>query len=190
MSPPPLPERLDGPDGLLLRRWRPDDAEVLSTAVAESIEHLRPWMPWIAREPMSLDERRAWLAEREREWAQGGDVHLGVFLDDRVAGGFGLHRRIGPDGLELGYWTHPSYTRRGIATAAGRLATEAALSVPGITHVEIHHDRLNLASRGVPRALGYELVAELPDELQAPAECGISCVWRTDHRAWAAHRRP
>jgi hypothetical protein len=34
-----LPERLEAPDGLLQRRWVPDDAEALGCAVAESAEH-------------------------------------------------------------------------------------------------------------------------------------------------------
>ncbi len=181
-----LPERLQGPDGLLLRRWLPADAEILAAAVSESLEHLRPWMPWIAQEPMPPAQRRAWLAERERDWADGGDAHLGVFLDGRPAGGIGLHRRIAPDGLEIGYWIHCAHTRRGLATSAVRLLTEAALSVPGVTHAEIHHDRANIASRGVPRALGYELVAEVPAEVQAPAESGIHCIWRIDRQGWAA----
>jgi ribosomal-protein-serine acetyltransferase len=143
-------------------------------------------MPWIAQEPIGVAQRRAWLAQREREWADGGDVHLGVFLDGQPAGAIGLHRRIAPDGLEIGYWIHPDHTRLGLATAAVRLLTGAALSVPGISHVEIHHDRSNVASRGVPRALGYELVAEVPDRVAAPAEVGIDCIWRIDRRRWAA----
>jgi hypothetical protein len=31
-----LPERLIGPDGLLLRRWLPEDADALSAAIAEA----------------------------------------------------------------------------------------------------------------------------------------------------------
>src|SRR5437588_7054280 len=41
-----LPERIQGAEGLLLRRWAVDDAEGLGQAVAESLEHLRPWMSW------------------------------------------------------------------------------------------------------------------------------------------------
>jgi ribosomal-protein-serine acetyltransferase len=103
-----LPERLEGRDGLLLRRWQLADAEILSVAVAQSADHLQPWMGWVSQEPMSLAQRRLWLAAREREWATGGDVLLGVFLSGEVAGGCGLHRRVAPDGLEIGYWIHPS----------------------------------------------------------------------------------
>jgi hypothetical protein len=73
-----------------LRRWVPGDAERLSAAVTESLEHLRPWMPWAAREPLAVEERRALIAGWERDWLAGGDVVMGVFVDERVAGGCGL----------------------------------------------------------------------------------------------------
>lgn len=179
-----LPERLEGRDGLLLRRWQLTDAEILAAAVAQSAEHLRPWMGWVSQEPMSLAQRRLWLAACEREWAAGGDVLLGVFLSGELAGGCGLHRRVAPDGLEIGYWIHPSFTRRGLATEASRVLTESALALPGITHVEIHHDRANLASRAIPGRLGYRFVGERPDAVEAPAEVGINCVWRMDRELW------
>src|SRR6185312_15596398 len=145
-----LPERLEDPDGLLLRRWVPEDAEGLGRAVAESVEHLRPWMAWIAHEPMALDSRREMIAEWEHDWSEGGDVVMGVFVDDgRVAGRCGLHRRIAAGGLEIGYWIHPAFLRRGLATRVARMLTDAAF-VPGITRVEIHHDKANQASAGVP----------------------------------------
>jgi ribosomal-protein-serine acetyltransferase len=163
----------------------PEDALVLSDAVAESSEHLRPWMAWIAGEPLTIEQRRSMLIGFERDWLAGGDVVLGMFLDGRVVGGCGLHRRIARDGLELGYWVHPHFTRRGLATTAARLLTDTALTLPGITHVEIHHDKANLASAGVPRRLGFWRLAEVPDEIEAPAEFGIEWQWRIDQERWA-----
>lgn len=180
-----LPERLVGADGLLLRRWIPDDAQLVARAVKESLEHLRPWMSWVAQEPLSLARRTALIEEWERGWMHGGDVLMGMFLRGRVAGGCGLHRRIGCNGLELGYWTHPLFLRRGIATAAAALLTDAAFAVPGITHVEIHHDKANRASAAVPRRLRYRFVGEVAVEPEAPAEIGIECRWRQTKQEWA-----
>jgi RimJ/RimL family protein N-acetyltransferase len=179
-----LPDRLTGDDGLLVRRWRIADAETLARAVAESADHLRPWMAWMAEEPMSIDRRRSMLADREREWLRGGDVILGVFVDGCVAGSCGLHRRIAHDGLELGYWIHPRFTRRGLATAVARRLTDAALSSQSITHVEIHHDKANVASAGIPRKLGFRLFDEIGDRPAAPAEIGIECRWRMQWEEW------
>jgi len=181
-----LPERIADPRGLLLRRWLPEEAETLSNVVAESADHLRPWMGWVAQEPLTIEQRRSMLVAFEHEWLGGGDVVLGAFLRERAVGGGGLHRRIAPDGLELGYWIHPRFTRRGLATAVARLLTDAALSLPSITHVEIHHDKSNVASAGVPRKLGFRLIAEVPDEIEAPGDVGIECQWRMDLERWPA----
>jgi RimJ/RimL family protein N-acetyltransferase len=179
-----LPERLEGA-GLLLCRWRAADAAVLQRAVTESIEHLRPWMAWIADEPQSLERRRRRLAEWERGWAQGGDVTLAVVADDEIVGSAGLHRRCGAGGLEIGYWIHVGFLRRGLATRVACLLTDAAFSVADIERVEIHHDKANVASAGVPRRLGFTLLGETPDRRSAPAEVGIDCTWRMTRLDWA-----
>jgi ribosomal-protein-serine acetyltransferase len=177
-----------GPDGLTLRRWARDDAAQLGEAVADSVEHLRPWMAWIEREPLSVTERQALIDSWYPEWLAGGDVVMGVFVDGAVAGGCGLHRRIGPGGLEIGYWTARRFLRQGIATTAAGLLTDAAFSDPAITRVEIHHDQANQASAGVPRKLGMRLVRERVDEIQAPGESGISCEWQVTRQQWCALR--
>lgn len=109
---------------------------------------------------------------------------MGVFVSGQVAGGCGLHHRVGHGGLEIGYWTHPSFLRQGIASRATRTLTAAAFTIPEITHVEIHHDKANEASAGVPRKLGYHLAEEVPDEPEAPAELGIECRWRVTREQW------
>lgn len=182
-----LPEKIAGSDSLTLSRWIQEDAEKLGRAVAESVEHLRPWMAWVTREPLPLQERRALINGWEEEWLAGGDVVMGTFIDGEVAGGCGLHRRIGPGGLEIGDWTAKSFLRKGTATTAARLLTDAAFACSEITRVEIHHDQANRPSAGVPRHLGFELVREVHDEVEAPGETGVSCEWQITREDW--HRR-
>ncbi|CAA9471869.1 MAG: hypothetical protein AVDCRST_MAG30-169 [uncultured Solirubrobacteraceae bacterium] len=79
---------------------------------------------------------------------------------DRVVGGCGLHPRIGPGGLEIGFWVHPERTRRGYATEAARRLVATAFAQPGIERVEIHHHPANEASGRVAAALGFTLAAE------------------------------
>src|SRR2546421_3255934 len=181
-----LPERM-GTGDLLIRRWLVSDAEALERAIVDSAHHLRPWMGWMAEEPQTLEERRALIARWEKEWAQGGDAYLGVFVAGEVSGSCGLHRRRGPDVLEIGYWTHRALVRKGLATAVAGLLTNAAFTVPEITQVEIHHDKANVASAGVPRSLGYRLIGERPDRAAAPDEVGIDCVWRVERAGWSGH---
>ncbi len=182
---PLLPERIEG-DGLLLRRWRVADAQMQHRAVAESIEHLRPWLAWAAAEAPSLDERRRMLAGWEEQWSHGGDVYLAVVVGDAIAGSAGLHRRLGPGVLEIGYWIHPAFVRRGLATRTVRLLTDAVFSRTDISCVEIHHDKANVASGRIPQRVGYAFVAQTPDVPSAPGEIGIDCTWRMTRDDWAA----
>ncbi len=173
-------------EGFVLRRYQRDDAPALAVAVGESLEHLRPWMPWIALEPTTLEEREELLKRWDRDWAEGTQYSYGMFEGARVVGGAGLMRRIGKDALEIGYWVHPAFIGRGFATRAAGALTTLGLSLPGVTRVEIHHDKANVASGRVPLKLGFEMVAEQPDKISAPGETGLSCVWRMDRASWAA----
>lgn len=165
--------------GVTVRRWRPEDAEALHEALLADLEHLRPWMAWVAGEPLSLDERRARLAEWSRRWDAGEDFSFAI-VDDAgdVLGGCGLHRRIGPGGLEIGYWVRGDRTGRGVATDAARALVEVAFTFDDVTHVEIHHDAANAASRRVPEKVGFSRIDERPDEVVAPGEVGIEVIWR------------
>ena len=173
-------------EGFVLRRYQREDAGALAVAIGESLEHLRPWMPWIAPEPLRLEEREELIERWDRDWAKGREYSYGMFQGARVVGGAGLMRRIAKDGLEIGYWVHPAFVGRGFATRAAQALTTLGLSLRGVTHVEIHHDKANLASGRVPFKLGYEMVGEEPTKIAAPGETGLSCVWRMDRVSWAA----
>lgn len=179
-----LPERVRS-ERLELRRWAETDAPLLSAAIAASIDHLRPWMAWIAEEPMPLDRRRTQIVEWTQNWEDGGDVVFGVFLQNRdgtetLVGGAGFHRRIGPDGLEIGYWLHADHVGRGYATELSSALTSAAFTLPGIERVEIHHDARNVRSAAVPRRLGYDLVVETSSER----------AWRVTRDVWLETHPP
>jgi len=160
---------------LLLRPWTEEDAPALQRAVAESIEHLRPWMAWARDGPLDVDARRALI----RAAAARGERAYGLWSGDRVVGAGGLHARIGPGGLEIGYWVHARETGRGLATELTRRLIEVAFAVPGIGYVEIHHDLANVASGRIPVRLGFVHVEDRPrtDPL-APADGGTDRVWR------------
>ena len=180
-----LPSALAG-ERVVLRRWVASDVAALAEAVARNTEHLRPWMPWIEHEPLPDSERAELFQTWERSYLDGGDVVYGVFLSGSPIGGCGLHKRRGPNGLEIGYWIDKDHINQGIATEVARVLTSAALSVPGVTFVEIHHDKANIASSRVPQKLGYTLVGETQDSVTSPGEVGIDCTWRIEAADWTA----
>lgn len=169
---------------LTLRRWGEHDVAALTAAVSTSLDHLRPWMPWASAEPLSAAERLALIRRWQADGEGGGDVVFGVFRGDVVIGGAGLHRRIGPGGLEIGYWIHVDHTRQGYACEAAAVLTTAALTVRGVERVEIHHDKANVASAGVPRKLGFTYSHESRDAVAAPGEIGVDCCWSMSRPAW------
>lgn len=162
-----------------LRRWRSTDAELCLRLVTGALEHLRPWMPW-ATGSYDLAAARQYLRQCEADWSARTAFQYLILAGGEPAGSAGLMARIDEGGLEIGYWVHPGYTGRGVATAAAAALTDAALTLPGIDHVEIRHDQLNLASGRVPAKLGYTHIdTRLETRFdRAPADSGISKVWR------------
>jgi ribosomal-protein-serine acetyltransferase len=175
--------RIDAPP-LVLRPWELDDLVPMAQAIEESLEHLRPWMPWVAVEPLSLTDRATLITSFAAVWDAGEGFGYGMFVDGTPVGGCGLHRRIGPGALEIGYWVHVAWTGRGFATIAAGALVDAAFTLPDVERVEIHHDKANVASRRVPEKLGFVLVAEEPDPVQAPGDSGIECRWQVTRARW------
>jgi ribosomal-protein-serine acetyltransferase len=178
----PLPERIEDPAlaavGLEVRTWRESDVPALAEAIAASVEHLRPFMPWVAQEPLPEGQRRAMVLRWEAERVAGGDAVYGILRDGRVLGGTGAHRRIGPDGLELGYWIRVDEQGRGTVTAVVGALTRVLLALPRITHVEIRMDEANRRSAALPARCGYRLIGHEDRVADTPGETGRGEVWR------------
>lgn len=171
--------------GVRIRRWRLEDAGDLHRLILTNLDHLRPWMGWVAAEPLSLEERRHKITGWCTRWDAGEDFSFAIVdqVGGELLGGCGLHRRhAAPDGLELGYWVRGDRTGRGVGTDAARALVEAAFAVDGVTHVEIHHDAANAASRRVPEKAGFTFVGVRQDAVTAPAEVGIDVTWRRSRR--------
>jgi ribosomal-protein-serine acetyltransferase len=165
---------------VILRRHREDDLDAIVQAVTDSAAHLRPWAPWAVN--YSRESAEEFLAGSIQGWDEGTVFNYAITIRTTGAGvltgGIGLMPRIGPGGLEIGYWVHRAYTRRGLATAASAALVEQAFRLPGVDRVEIVHDELNVASGGIPRKLGFTEVERRPMELPAPDGSGVGVVWR------------
>jgi RimJ/RimL family protein N-acetyltransferase len=172
------PEVLEVPRGRL-SRIRESDADQLAQAVAASLDHLRPWMPWATKEAAEAHAQRERCRDVEKSWDEGTEYVYGLRPEPSgpVIGCFGLHRRIGPGAIEIGYWVHVDFAGRGYASACAGVLTHAALDLPDIAQVEIHTDEANTISAAIPRRLGYRLdrIDERPPS--APAESGRLQIW-------------
>ena len=159
-----------------LRRFRSEDVDALFSAVTESLDELRPWMPWAA--DYSRASAEEYLAGSVKDWDEGTAYNYAIVTGDVLVGSIGLMTRCGPGGFEIGYWVRSAYTGRGLATAATAALVGQAFGLPGVDWVEIVHDELNVASGQIPRKLGFTEAGRRPLDLPSPSGTGTGVVWR------------
>lgn len=164
---------------LVLRCWDPADANLLQEAVAESVDQLRPWLPWARAEPLSLDARAELLRRFRGGFDLGSDFVYGIFSPDerQVLGGTGLHTRVGDGAREIGYWIRTGHLRAGYATEAAGALTRVAFEVDDVTRVEIRCDPENHASARIPARLGFTRDAVLRRRIAAGGELRDAMIW-------------
>ncbi|HKU37827.1 MAG TPA: GNAT family N-acetyltransferase [Polyangiales bacterium] len=173
------PYRLET-ERLVLRCWQPTDAPLLQEAVVASLDHLRPWLPWIAYEPISLRDRVEYMRRARGAFDRDEEYTLAVFdrEERRVLGGSGFHKRSTPEAIEIGYWIRADSLRRGLCSELVAVLTQVALRRCDFERVEIHADPDNVASQGVPAKLGYQKDAVMRRRSRTPA--GAECdtvIW-------------
>jgi RimJ/RimL family protein N-acetyltransferase len=183
---PSAPYRIET-ERLVVRCYEPSDAPLLKEAIDSSLEHLRPWMPWAHGEPQTLEEKIELVKAFRANYDTGENFTYGIFAADEseLLGGTGLHPRIGPGGLEIGYWVRASATRRGIVTESAAALTRVGFELCGADRIEIRIEPRNEASLGVPRKLGFveeaTLRRRLPGREGAPLrDVTIFTMFRED----------
>jgi RimJ/RimL family protein N-acetyltransferase len=165
---PPAPYRIET-ERLVIRCYEPRDAPLLKDAVDASVEHLQAWMPWAAAEPQTLEQKVELVKYLRSLFDMGENFTYGIFdaEESEVLGGTGLHPRVGPGGLEIGYWIRSDATRQGMASESTGALTRVGLEVCEADRIEIRIEPRNEASIGVPRKLGFLEEATLRRRLPA-----------------------
>ena len=172
------PESVDL-DGVHLRRPTLDDVEALHEAIKSSFTELSMWMPWCT-DPVEIEQQRGFLESAMSSWtSQSMFCWLIVGAGNDLIGTISLMDRIGPGGLEIGYWLRTDATGRGVMTRAAAAVTDLGLALPGIDRVEIHCDAANLRSAAVPKRLGFRLDREEHLEVDTPGKSGLHQFWIT-----------
>ena len=175
-----FPPRLVTPR-TVLRAWNADDGPILKTAIDHNKDHLKPWVPWATGEVTPLAVASDKAASMAAEFAADRNWLYAVMLPDqeRVVGGTGLHDRIGPGGLEIGYWIDRDHINQGLASEVAGALVELAFGDPALQFIEMHIDARNVASARVPERLGFSMV-ELRQQPATPgsSEMVSMMIWR------------
>ncbi|MDN4479566.1 GNAT family N-acetyltransferase [Demequina muriae] len=161
------PTRIETPR-LRLRPFHAADADALTTLVTASIDHLTPWQPWAADEPVSIEQRREAIDTLAAQFAAGEAAHYAVVRrdDGRLLGSVALVTGKTPERVEIGYWVGASHVRRGYASEAAGALTQAALGPMGLPCVELWANADNEASNAVARRMGFTFVGVEPSYAQ------------------------
>lgn len=168
-----VPERIVT-ERLVIRCAQPGDGALLNAAVCDSLDALRPYVPWAGAVPTLADSeavcRKAQARFRLRE-----DLMMLIF--ERVAGG-GEGELLGGTGLhrmdwkarrfEIGYWRRSGREGRGIATEAVLTLTRLCFDELQAQRVELRIDNVNTASWRVAERCGFTLEGVLRSDSLAP----------------------
>lgn len=165
---------------LVIRCPQPKDASLMVEAIQENLEHLRPWMLWIANEPEPLQDKIERMRKMRGRFDLDEDYIYGIFdlQEMRLLGSTGLHTRVGPKAREIGYWIHKDYINQGLATESSAALVRVAFEIDQVQRVEIHCAPDNQRSAAIPRKLGFIHEATLRNRTPLP-EGGLrdSMIW-------------
>jgi len=162
------PILLDFPDSfdterLTIRAPRPGDAPEIVRAVTESLNELRPWMPW-AKEAPTIEGTEERLRKSMAKWITREDLPLHVYLKGAptFVGGSGLHRfDWDVRRFEIGYWARTTFAGQGYVSEAVSGITAFAFTHLKANRVEIRCDARNDRSAAVARRCGFLLEGTL-----------------------------
>ncbi len=152
----PLFNELRG-ERVLLRPYRESDAADVQRAIAESREHLRPWMPFY-NQHQTVEETRNWIIHTMAQWLLREELIVGLWdiINGSYVGSSGIHVHDWKVGyFEIGYWLRASAEGHGYVTEAVRLLTDFCFNELHANRVEIRCDERNTRSAAVPRRLGF-----------------------------------
>lgn len=142
---------------LVVRCYQPSDVQMMADAITESVDHLKPWMPWAHSEPEPIEEKIKHIQRFRGMFDLGQDYVYAIFNPEetRLLGGTGLHTRLGNDQLEIGYWIHKDFVKKGLVTESTAAIVKVAFEIIKVHRIEIHCDPANIASASIPRKLGF-----------------------------------
>lgn len=155
-----------------------DDALPFRQAIDDNDAHLRPWIPFMAKEPRPLEETRLQMISILAEYQQGTNFRYGMRLkgDTELIGEVMLLGRAGKGRLEIGYWLNHRYGGQGYCGEAAQALVDEAFKLEGIEGVIGRCDKRNAPSNKVMERLGARL-QKVEDEVDWNGETVTVNTW-------------
>jgi ribosomal-protein-serine acetyltransferase len=147
--------------------FRASDKVALFDAVRESANEICTWMVW-CRPDYSLADSASFISSCNADWKQGRRYSFVIFdpSDGFFLGSVGLSGICPAHKFaNVGYWVRTGMTRRGVASAALRLAARFAFERIGLQRLEIVMPAENRASVRVAEKAGADFEGVMRDRL-------------------------
>lgn len=160
-----LPEQFES-NRLLIRAPLWGDGPAINEAIQESIEELRPWMPWAQSIP-TIDESEANIRQARLSFLERQDLRLIMLHKEtgQIVGSSGLHRiNWEARKFEIGYWVRTSFAKQGYVTEAVHAITNYAIGQLRANRIEIRCDDRNVRSAQVAERSGFTLEGTLRND--------------------------
>lgn len=144
---------------LLIRAPLWGDGVSMNEAILESLEELKPWMPF-ARSTPSLEESERFTRESRLSFLKRTQLYLRIFNKSTGAfiGNSGLHRiNWELRNFEIGYWMRSSCVGNGYITEAVNGITDFAIRELEANRLEIRCSARNTKSAAVAERAGFTL---------------------------------
>lgn len=157
-----VPDRFES-ERLLIRTPLPGDGAEMHAAITESLDELRPWMPWAHLE-QTVDDVEANVRLARADFLARRDLRLHLYQLEggMLVGSSGLHRIDWTvPRFEIGYWVRTTMAGRGFATEAARRIADFAFADLHAQRVEIWCDARNERSAAVAKRAGFTFEAHL-----------------------------
>jgi len=163
-----LPEQIES-ERLIMRWPRPGTGPAINEAIRESVDDLKPWMPWAQVLPSIEDsEERVRLGQANVLMRSDFTLHLFHKTTSVLVGCAGLHPKDwAVPKFEIGYWCRTSCQGQGFITEAVRALGDFAVATLAARRIEIRCDQRNLRSSRVAVRAGYHLEATFPHDCLA-----------------------
>lgn len=154
---------------LQIRPRQIGEGAVLAKAIAESLESLKPWMPF-AQEAPTAEKMEEHCRKSLADFIARTNFTLSIYdREGKVfVGSTGFHRpRWDVPAFEIGYWVHRDFEGQGMISEAANAVARYCFGHLRARRVEIRCDAENLRSLAVMKRLGFAQEALLRNEAVA-----------------------